>query len=91
MFVDVNYFHQYPLPVSEVPLLLVIGPSPLKAIKNGEVNLKYDTKFIFAEVNAETVYWLCEGDDQPKPIRRSTNRVGKFNQGYEEIYCFFHY
>ncbi|XP_067326667.1 protein-glutamine gamma-glutamyltransferase K-like [Anolis sagrei] len=31
------------------------GPASLKAIKNGEVNLDYDTRFLFAAVNVEEV------------------------------------
>lgn len=34
-----------------------MGPASLSAIKRGHVYLDYDTKFAFAEVNAETVYW----------------------------------
>ncbi|XP_078360106.1 protein-glutamine gamma-glutamyltransferase K-like, partial [Oculina patagonica] len=33
------------------------GPASVNAIKNGEVYLHYDTDFIFAEVNADKVYW----------------------------------
>lgn len=33
------------------------GPASVNAIKNGEVYLNYDTGFIFAEVNADKVYW----------------------------------
>ena len=34
-----------------------LGPASLTAIKQGHVQLNYDTKFAFAEVNAEKVYW----------------------------------
>lgn len=34
------------------------GPSPVIAIRNGEVNQCYDTRFMFAEMNADRVYWL---------------------------------
>ena len=54
-----------------------MGPSPLTAIKNGEVDQEYDTKFTFAEVNAETLYWrINKGNKEPTLIRRLTHRVG---------------
>ena len=36
------------------------GPAPVKAVKEGEVRLHFDTKFIFAEVNGTAIYYLCE-------------------------------
>ncbi|XP_078606655.1 protein-glutamine gamma-glutamyltransferase K-like isoform X1 [Branchiostoma floridae x Branchiostoma japonicum] len=41
------------------------GPASLNAIKNGHVYYGYDTKFIFAEVNADRIYWRVpeDGDD----------------------------
>uniref|UniRef100_A0A0B7AU70 protein-glutamine gamma-glutamyltransferase n=1 Tax=Arion vulgaris TaxID=1028688 RepID=A0A0B7AU70_9EUPU len=33
------------------------GPTSVVAIQQGEVNLPYDGPFVFAEVNADTVYW----------------------------------
>ncbi|XP_057271273.1 protein-glutamine gamma-glutamyltransferase K, partial [Pezoporus wallicus] len=32
-------------------------PCSVEAVKNGEVFLKYDTPFVFAEVNSDKVYW----------------------------------
>ncbi|XP_014118179.1 PREDICTED: protein-glutamine gamma-glutamyltransferase K-like, partial [Pseudopodoces humilis] len=37
--------------------LFCCGPCSLTAVKNGEVFLKYDTPFVFAEVNSDKVYW----------------------------------
>jgi hypothetical protein len=33
------------------------GPASCKAIKNGEVYLPYDGRFIFGEVNGDECYW----------------------------------
>ena len=33
------------------------GPSPLEAIKRGEIGIGYDTPFIFAEVNADVCHF----------------------------------
>ncbi|XP_071503234.1 protein-glutamine gamma-glutamyltransferase K-like, partial [Diadema antillarum] len=68
-----------------------MGPASLKAIKQGHVYLDYDTKFAFAEVNAETVYWTVF-DNKRKPPEVivtdpykvgqniSTKAVGKFQR-----------
>ncbi len=39
------------------------GPAPVQAVKLGHVFLGYDTKFIFAEVNGDKLFWLVENDD----------------------------
>ncbi|XP_012942973.1 annulin [Aplysia californica] len=51
------------------------GPSPLRAIKEGDVEVGYDTKFIFAEVNAECCDWT--DGDPPTLVSKNTRRVGK--------------
>ncbi|KAL5022640.1 hypothetical protein ScPMuIL_001795 [Solemya velum] len=40
------------------------GPSPLAAIKRGEIMVPHDTPFIFAEVNADRVYWNYNDMDE---------------------------
>ncbi|XP_070173443.1 hemocyte protein-glutamine gamma-glutamyltransferase-like [Littorina saxatilis] len=54
------------------------GPCPVLAIKEGEVNLPYDGNFIFAEVNADKVYWMIQKDGTYKRIKVETHSVGKF-------------
>ncbi|XP_067410052.1 protein-glutamine gamma-glutamyltransferase 2 [Emydura macquarii macquarii] len=52
------------------------GPAPVKAIKEGDLQLKYDIPFVFAEVNADVVYWVLQKDgSRKKTIYTST--VGK--------------
>lgn len=53
------------------------GPASLLAIKEGNVHYGYDTRFVFAEVNAEKVYWQRddEGDDWV-PVRFKKDSVG---------------
>ncbi|XP_070554009.1 protein-glutamine gamma-glutamyltransferase K-like [Ptychodera flava] len=54
------------------------GPSPLTAIKRGDVHLGYDTKFVFAEVNAERVDWIMKKDSkQQVPADVDPSSVGK--------------
>ena len=39
-----------------------MGPTSLMAVKRGEVEYPYDGRFLFAEVNADKLYWTL-GDD----------------------------
>ncbi|XP_078687728.1 coagulation factor XIII A chain-like isoform X1 [Branchiostoma floridae x Branchiostoma belcheri] len=47
------------------------GPCPVSAIKNGHVYLPYDTKFVFAEVNADRVSWQVDR-------RRNLTKTGTY-------------
>lgn len=47
------------------------GPMPLKAIKEGNVRLPYDGEFIFAEVNADRLYFKAQRDGTTKLFSRS--------------------
>ncbi|KAK3745808.1 hypothetical protein RRG08_030681 [Elysia crispata] len=51
------------------------GPSPLAAVKEGDVHIGYDTKFVFGEVNADVCTW--KDGNPPKLISRSSNRIGQ--------------
>lgn len=44
--------------LSPVTGIFRCGPAPIKAIKEGNVYLGYDTKFVFAEVNGDRVDWV---------------------------------
>lgn len=52
------------------------GPAPVKAIKEGDLQLKYDIPFIFAEVNADVVYWIVQRDGSQRKSTHSSI-VGK--------------
>ena len=39
------------------------GPAPVKAVRQGDVYLGYDTKFIFAEVNGDRLTWVVTDED----------------------------
>lgn len=41
------------------------GPASVEAVKRGDVVKPYDTKFVYAEVNADEVFWLHQGYKQP--------------------------
>ncbi|XP_073239325.1 coagulation factor XIII A chain-like [Porites lutea] len=53
------------------------GPASVKAVKQGEVYLPYDTSFVFAEVNGDRVFWEVEEDGPMKPIRVDKKCIGK--------------
>ncbi|MBN3291311.1 TGM4 glutamyltransferase, partial [Polypterus senegalus] len=57
------------------------GPAPLKAIKNGDIHLIYDTKFVLSEVNADRIFWRVDNPNTPQQnmvkLRVDTMVVGK--------------
>ncbi|NXE45524.1 TGM4 glutamyltransferase, partial [Casuarius casuarius] len=56
------------------------GPSPLKAIREGYVYLNFDCKFVYAEVNADKVYWRVtkvNGKEKYTKIAVDTSAAGK--------------
>ncbi|NXS92834.1 TGM4 glutamyltransferase, partial [Jacana jacana] len=55
------------------------GPCPLKAIRDGDVYLPFDSKFVYAEVNADKVYWVVKkvnGKDKYIKISSETQGIG---------------
>ncbi|NXV50678.1 TGM4 glutamyltransferase, partial [Uria aalge] len=55
------------------------GPCPLKAVRDGDVYLPYDSKFVYAEVNADKVYWVVKkvrGKDKYMKISTETQGIG---------------
>ncbi|CAG03221.1 unnamed protein product, partial [Tetraodon nigroviridis] len=54
------------------------GPAPVRAIKEGELTVKYDAPFIFAEVNADVVDLVRLKDGKTVRIGGSTKSVGQF-------------
>lgn len=54
------------------------GPASVIAVKRGEIRKPYDNSFLYAEVNADKVYWRYDGPTQPlKLIRKDTESIGK--------------
>ncbi|XP_053171596.1 protein-glutamine gamma-glutamyltransferase 5-like [Scomber japonicus] len=53
------------------------GPAPVKAVLNGDTDLKYDVPFVFAEVNADCIDWLVLRDGSKQKITSDTKRVGQ--------------
>ncbi|XP_056406401.1 protein-glutamine gamma-glutamyltransferase E-like isoform X2 [Hyla sarda] len=55
-----------------------LGPCALKAIKEGDVDLNYDTTFAFAEVNADTKHWVINADGTKNMIYSEPQAVGAY-------------
>ncbi|XP_029687891.1 protein-glutamine gamma-glutamyltransferase 2 isoform X2 [Takifugu rubripes] len=53
------------------------GPCPVAAIKEGNLGVKYDAPFVFAEVNADIVHWITYADGRRQKIREDQGNVGR--------------
>ncbi|XP_078275451.1 protein-glutamine gamma-glutamyltransferase 2-like [Rhinoraja longicauda] len=67
-----------PTPQEKSEGIYCCGPAPVKAIKEGAVEMKYDVPFIFAEVNADIVTWICARNGTKKKASVKTKHVGQF-------------
>ncbi|XP_066443353.1 protein-glutamine gamma-glutamyltransferase 5-like [Eleutherodactylus coqui] len=53
------------------------GPAPVKAVKEGDVDVDYDVAFVFAEVNGDVVHWVFrDGEVEKGQVDGLT--IGKF-------------
>uniref|UniRef100_A0A8D2F634 Protein-glutamine gamma-glutamyltransferase 4 n=1 Tax=Theropithecus gelada TaxID=9565 RepID=A0A8D2F634_THEGE len=56
------------------------GPSPLTAIRKGDIFIVYDTRFVFSEVNGDRLIWLVKmvnGQEELHIISMETTSIGK--------------
>ncbi|XP_040009864.1 protein-glutamine gamma-glutamyltransferase 2-like [Xiphias gladius] len=67
-----------PTPQEKSDGVFCCGPASLRAIKEGELTKKYDTPFIFAEVNADVVDKVQLSNGQFVRFSGSTKSVGRF-------------
>ncbi|XP_070764611.1 protein-glutamine gamma-glutamyltransferase K-like [Enoplosus armatus] len=54
------------------------GPASLAAVRNGQVYLKHDSPFVFAEVNSDKIYWQRKVDGTFTQIYSEKKTVGHF-------------
>ncbi|XP_068090597.1 protein-glutamine gamma-glutamyltransferase 4 [Hyperolius riggenbachi] len=57
------------------------GPCSLNAIKEGNVYMPYDGKFVFAEVNADRIEWLVtwrDDEEEFTKVREEQKSIGKY-------------
>ncbi|XP_071403469.1 protein-glutamine gamma-glutamyltransferase 2-like [Centroberyx affinis] len=52
------------------------GPCPVTAIKEGDLGIKYDAPFVFAEVNADIIHWIIQSDGQRRQFKVDQSSVG---------------
>ncbi|XP_029470621.1 protein-glutamine gamma-glutamyltransferase E-like [Rhinatrema bivittatum] len=57
--------------------LYCCGPMSVKAIKEGDVDLDFDGPFLFAEVNADCVIWMCYSKEKKERLLCNTKTVGQ--------------
>ncbi|XP_053402717.1 hemocyte protein-glutamine gamma-glutamyltransferase-like [Mercenaria mercenaria] len=55
-----------------------MGPMSLLAVKRGEVFYPYDGRFLFAEVNADKVYWQMDANGKMNQVYVQKYGVGRF-------------
>ncbi|XP_053309709.1 uncharacterized protein LOC128471755 [Spea bombifrons] len=56
-----------------------LGPTSVKAVKEGEILLKYDGAFVFSEVNADVAAWVYNEDEKKfEQIHTDSYSIGKF-------------
>ncbi|XP_055504507.1 protein-glutamine gamma-glutamyltransferase 2 [Leucoraja erinacea] len=65
-----------PTPQERSDGIFCCGPCPVKAIKEGHLDINYDAVFIFAEVNADVVYWFVNKDGTKRELSVKQNQVG---------------
>uniref|UniRef100_A0A672GWR0 Protein-glutamine gamma-glutamyltransferase K n=1 Tax=Salarias fasciatus TaxID=181472 RepID=A0A672GWR0_SALFA len=54
------------------------GPASVTAVRHGQVYLKHDTPFVFAEVNSDKIYWQRNADGTFSQIYSEKKVVGHF-------------
>lgn len=66
-----------PTPQEKSSDVYCCGPAPVKAIREGHADIKYDVPFVFGEVNADKVSWLVMANGSKKRIQSDTKAVGQ--------------
>ncbi|XP_063057077.1 protein-glutamine gamma-glutamyltransferase K-like [Engraulis encrasicolus] len=54
------------------------GPASVNAVRNGQVFLKHDAPFVFAEVNSDKIYWQRNIDGTFTQIHSEKHAIGHF-------------
>uniref|UniRef100_A0A668A4Y3 Protein-glutamine gamma-glutamyltransferase K n=1 Tax=Myripristis murdjan TaxID=586833 RepID=A0A668A4Y3_9TELE len=54
------------------------GPASVSSVRNGQVYLKHDSPFVFAEVNSDKIYWQRNLDGTFSQIYSEKKTVGHF-------------
>lgn len=65
------------IPISSFSGVYCCGPCPVKAVRDGDVGMKYDAAFVFSEVNANLVTWIVYPDGQRSQVSLNQKTVGR--------------
>uniref|UniRef100_A0A8C1BIE1 protein-glutamine gamma-glutamyltransferase n=1 Tax=Cyprinus carpio carpio TaxID=630221 RepID=A0A8C1BIE1_CYPCA len=66
-----------PTPQERSDGVFCCGPCPVRAVKEGEVGLKYDTPFVFSEVNADLIVWIVHPDGERIQVSQNSKVIGR--------------
>ncbi|XP_042197719.1 protein-glutamine gamma-glutamyltransferase 2 [Callorhinchus milii] len=66
-----------PTPQEKSEGVYCCGPAPVKAIKEGQLDVKFDVPFVYAEVNADKVDWLCYRNGRKEKTFINSTYVGQ--------------
>uniref|UniRef100_A0AAR2IU79 protein-glutamine gamma-glutamyltransferase n=1 Tax=Pygocentrus nattereri TaxID=42514 RepID=A0AAR2IU79_PYGNA len=66
-----------PTPQERSDGVFCCGPCPVRAVKAGEVAIKYDAPFVFSEVNADLVCWIVHPDGKRTRASLNSGTVGR--------------
>lgn len=57
--------------------MFTCGPAPVKAIKEGQLYIPYDAKYLFAELNGDKTHWSVDQEGNMTVIGSETSAVGR--------------
>jgi len=62
-------------PQEESRGMMQCGPAPIKAVKEGDIHVGYDSNFVFGEVNADRISWICSKSENACIIESMGSRI----------------
>ena len=77
------FFDVQSLIIAFIPGQYRCGPTSQSAVRKGMVDLPYDGPFVYAEVNADKLFWKYTGKDKPLKL------IGKKTSGCVLYYFSF--
>ncbi|KAL1256880.1 hypothetical protein QQF64_012425, partial [Cirrhinus molitorella] len=66
-----------PTPQERSDGIFCCGPCPVHAVKEGELGMKYDTPFVFSEVNADLIVWIVHPDGERIQVSQNSKVIGR--------------
>ncbi|XP_066541693.1 protein-glutamine gamma-glutamyltransferase 2 [Hoplias malabaricus] len=66
-----------PTPQERSDGVFCCGPCPVRAVKEGDIGMKYDAPFVFSEVNADVIYWFVHSNGKRTQTSLDSSTVGR--------------